>query len=379
MDNLHLARVEVATHPGHRGRGYASAMLDHLTAVAVAQGRNTLNADAVWAYDGPADGAGTPNADFLTRRGFAFSLGDVKRVLELPVDEGLLARLADEVAPHHPGYTLRDFAGPVPEDIIDAFGDLVGSLITEAPMGDLDFEPEVFDATRIRADEKVFEASGRTKYTTVAVAPDGSLAAYSELVVPTYDPEHVYQWGTLVRPEHRGHRLGMATKVHNLRCFQAAESGRTRLFTYNAEVNTHMIGVNDAMGFRPVQRLGEFQKKLDGDQDAGSTGAEVGLEQLGEDLGQPGLEGLGAGVHEQAVDRELQVGAGDPVGAVVLERLAADEDLLAGEVGPDHLERAEGPSARDPRGVGPELLGPAAGDHLPHLRAGERRGGQVPR
>ena len=150
----------------------------------------------------------------------------------------------------------------MPEDIIDAFGDLVGSLITEAPMGDLDFEPEVFDATRIRADEKVFEASGRTKYTTVAVAPDGSLVAYSELVVPTYDPEHVYQWGTLVRPEHRGHRLGMATKVHNLRRFQAAESGRTRLFTYNAEVNTHMIGVNDAMGFRPVQRLGEFQKKL---------------------------------------------------------------------------------------------------------------------
>ena len=269
MDNLHIARVEVATHPGHRGRGYASAMLDHLTAVAVAQGRNTLTADAVWAYDGPADGAGTPNADFLTRRGFAFSLGDVKRVLELPVDQGLLARLADEVAPHHPGYTLRDFAGPVPEDIIDAFGNLVGSLITEAPMGDLDFEPEVFDATRIRADEKVFEASGRTKYTTVAVAPDGSLAAYSELVVPTYDPEHVYQWGTLVRPEHRGHRLGMATKVHNLGCFQEAESGRSRLFTYNAEVNTHMIGVNDAMGFRPVQRLGEFQKKLDGGQEPG--------------------------------------------------------------------------------------------------------------
>jgi GNAT superfamily N-acetyltransferase len=262
MDNLHIARVEVATHPGHRRRGYASALLDHLTAVAVAHGRNTLNADAAWAYDAPADGVGTPNADFLTRRGFAFSLGDVKRALELPVDDALLARLADEAAPHHAGYPLRHFVGPVPEDIIDAFGSLVGSLISEAPMGDLDFEPEVFEATRIRADEKVLEASGRTKYTTVAIAPDGAVVAYSELVVPTYDLQHVYQWGTLVRPEHRGHRLGMATKVHNLRRFQQAESGRARLFTYNAEVNTHMIGVNDALGFRPVQRLGEFQKKL---------------------------------------------------------------------------------------------------------------------
>jgi hypothetical protein len=36
-----------------------------------------------------------------------------------------------------------------------------------------------------------------------------------------------------------------------------------RLTTYNAEVNSHMVGVNEAMGFRPVARLGDFQKKLD--------------------------------------------------------------------------------------------------------------------
>jgi GNAT superfamily N-acetyltransferase len=262
MDNRHLARVEVATHPDHRGRGYASALLEHLTAVAVSHGRSTLNADAAWSVNGRPDGVGTPNADFLTRHGFSFSLGDVKRALDLPVDAALLERLAAEAATRHPGYRLRDFVGPVPEDLLGEFGALIGSLITEAPMGDLDFEPEVFDAARIRADEEVFAASGRTKYTTVAVAPDGALAAYSELAVPSYDPEHVYQWGTLVRPAHRGRRLGLATNVHNLRRFQAAESGRSLLFTYNAEVNTHMVAVNEAMGFRPVQRLGEFQKRL---------------------------------------------------------------------------------------------------------------------
>ena len=82
MDNLHIARVEVATHPEHRGRGLRLRDARPPHRRGVAQGRNTLNADAVWAYDGPADGAGTPNADFLTRRGFAFSLGDVKRVLD---------------------------------------------------------------------------------------------------------------------------------------------------------------------------------------------------------------------------------------------------------------------------------------------------------
>jgi GNAT superfamily N-acetyltransferase len=262
MDNLHLALVDITTHPDHRRRGHGGAMLDHLTALARAEGRDTLSAEAVWAHDDPADGAGTPHADFLTRRGFVFSLGDVKRVLDLPVDDAALERLAADTAPHHRDYALRHFAGPVPDDLVDVFGDLVGSLTTQAPMGALDLEPEVFDAARIRADEKVFAASGRTKYTTVASAPDGTLAAYSELVVPTYDPDNVYQWGTLVRPEHRGHRLGLATKVHNLRRLQEAVPGRVRINTWNAEVNAHMIAVNQTLGFRPVQRMGEFQKKL---------------------------------------------------------------------------------------------------------------------
>ncbi|MGN6132644.1 MAG: GNAT family N-acetyltransferase, partial [Nocardioidaceae bacterium] len=139
----------------------------------------------------------------------------------------------------------------------------VGSLISEAPMGEMDFEPEVFDATRIRADEKVFEASGRTKYTTVAVAPDGDVVAYSELVVPAHDPGRVYQWGTLVLPAHRGHRLGLATKVANLLWLQEEYPAGRLLVTFNAEVNAPMVAVNEAMGFRPVERLVELQRQLD--------------------------------------------------------------------------------------------------------------------
>jgi GNAT superfamily N-acetyltransferase len=262
MDNLDTANLEVATPPALRRRGHGTAMLEHLTALAARRGRRTLLAEASWDYHAPADGAGTPNADFLTAHGFAFSLGDVKRALDLPVDEALLDRLEAESAPFHAEYTLRHFVGPVPDDIIDRFGLLIGSLVSEAPMGDLDIEDEVYDATRIRADEKIFEASGRTKYTTVACAPDGELVAYTDLALPSYDPGHAYQWGTLVRPEHRGHRLGMAVKVRNLREFQAAQPGPRLLYTYNAEVNEHMIAVNDALGFYPVGRLGEFQKRL---------------------------------------------------------------------------------------------------------------------
>ena len=262
-DNLKQAWLDVATSPALRNRGFGSAMLEHLTTTAATEhGRSIFSTGAAYPYDAPTDGSGQPNVEFLVHRGFAFGLGDVQRALDLPVDSALLQRLVDEAAPHHGDYEIRQFRGPVPGDIIDSFGDLIGSLMTEAPQGEMEIEREIFDPERIRADELVFKESGRTKYTTVAIAKDGTVAAYSELVVPRFDPGRVYQWGTLALREHRGHRLGQATKARNLLWLQEERPDLKVLTTYNAEVNAHMIAVNDAMGFRPVERLGEFQRKL---------------------------------------------------------------------------------------------------------------------
>ena len=261
-ENLHVAWGNAWTHPEHRRRGHGSTMLEHLLEVARDRGRSTFSTEAFVPFDSPVDGAGHPDADFLLRRGFTLDISNVVRVLDLPVDEPQVQRLADEAAPHHRDYTLRQFRGRIPDDIVVPFGELVGSLMVEAPSGEVAKEHEVMDVDRIRADEAVFEASGRTKYTTVAVAADGELAAYSELVVPKHDPGHVFQWGTLVAPAHRGHRLGMATKAHNLLRLVREEPERTALVTTNAEVNKHMIGVNAALGFRPVERLVEFHTAL---------------------------------------------------------------------------------------------------------------------
>jgi GNAT superfamily N-acetyltransferase/RimJ/RimL family protein N-acetyltransferase len=260
-DNLQLAHIELDTRPDQRNRGHGSAMLAHLEAVAREHDRSVLVTETATPYDGPPDGAGHPNVRFLVRRGFTFALGDVMRVLDLPTDQALLRRLADEAAAHHQGYQLQQFRDRVPDDLVESFGRLIGRLNTEAPQGELAIEEEVFDEARIRADEEVFRASGRTKYTTVAVR-DGEVAAYSDLVVPAHDPTRVYQWGTLAAKEHRGHRLGLATKARNLLWLQQELPRKALLVTFNAEVNAHMIAVNEALGFRPVERLGEFQKQL---------------------------------------------------------------------------------------------------------------------
>ena len=77
-----------------------------------------------------------------------------------------------------------------------------------------------------------------------------------------HEPGKAYQWGTLVRRDARGHRLGLAVKVANQRLLQRERPDLRVLTTYNAEVNHHMVAVNERLGFVPVARLGEFQKRL---------------------------------------------------------------------------------------------------------------------
>ncbi len=102
---------------------------------------------------------------------------------------------------------------------------------------------------------------GRTSFGTVALASDGRIAAYTQLVV-SGDDGNAYQWGTLVRREDRDHRLGLRVKVENLRMLQRRSPGTPRIYTYNAASNAHMLAVNTRLGFRPSGRLGELQKKV---------------------------------------------------------------------------------------------------------------------
>lgn len=262
LDNTDHAGIGAWTHPDHRGRGYGSAMLARLEQLSRHEGRTVLDAEACYPYDAPPDGGGHPYADFLVRRGYRYGIGDVNRRLDLPVSDELLAELAAKAAPHHAAYTLKSFVGPVPDDLAVAYAALSASLITEAPLGELEREPENPDVSVLRANEETLARQGRTKYTTVATADDGELAGFTDLIMSEHDPGRVFQWGTLVPRAHRGHRLGLALKVANLGFLQALRPDARLVTTYNAEVNRHMIGVNERLGFRPVERLGEFQKRL---------------------------------------------------------------------------------------------------------------------
>jgi GNAT superfamily N-acetyltransferase len=262
VDNTDLANVLVCCTPAERGHGYAAAMLAHVEEQARARGRDRLVSEVAWPYAGGADGAGSADLAWAGRQGFELALVDVQRRLAIPVPVDRLDALAAEAASHHEGYEVRSFSGQVPDDLVEGWAALSAMLMTEAPMGEIDREQETADVGAIRAEEALLERQGRVRLGTAALSPDGELVAYTDIVVTVHESERAYQWGTLVRTDHRGHRLGLAVKVANVRLLQETQPQLTTVVTYNADVNAPMVAVNARLGFRPVQWMGELQKKI---------------------------------------------------------------------------------------------------------------------
>lgn len=260
LDNLKSAWIQIGTPPQHGRRGYATRLLAHQEEQARAHGRSIFGSETAWPYD--SDGTGLAGAEFCRKHGYALGQVSVQRLLDLTAGPERYAALAAEAAPHHAAYSLRSWAGDAPDELVASLAALAATITTEAPAGELELEELTADVDVFREQEAALRAQGRTRYTTVALDGAGEVVAYSDLIAPIHDPGVAYQWGTMVAPAHRGHRLGLAVKATNLVALMAGDTSRTRVVTYNAESNGPMVAVNELLGFVPVEKLGELQKKV---------------------------------------------------------------------------------------------------------------------
>jgi GNAT superfamily N-acetyltransferase len=262
LDNLESAYLETSVHPDHQGRGHGTALAVHVEEFAVAAGRRLLTCEVRWRGDQGPDGEGSPGAALARSRGFKLGLTDVQRRLEHRIPDDVLDALAAEAAPHHTGYRLDSFIGPMKDEYVESWLALANTLMVEAPTGDIEREAERTDLATLREQEANIEKQGRTLFTTVALDDAGDVVAFTTIAHGVHDSSGAFQWGTQVHRDHRGHRLGLAVKVANHRLFQAERPDVERVSTYNAESNVHMIAVNERLGFQPVSRMGEFQKRV---------------------------------------------------------------------------------------------------------------------
>jgi len=256
-DNTHVASVFVAVSPAHRRRGVGTALLDVATAAASEHARTTIQS-----FVDEPHGEVAPGVEFLRKHGFAPALAEVRRDLTLPADEARLAVLELAARSQASAYSLVTWHTAVPEALLADRAALYASISTDAPPGDLDVRAEVWDGARVRASEEQARAMGRHLWATGAVDAAERLVGVTELTVTDDQPDHLWQWDTVVLPAHRGHALGTLLKIANLRYAVEQWPSARLVTTYNAADNAHMIRVNEALGFVPVQSASQWQRSL---------------------------------------------------------------------------------------------------------------------
>ncbi|HET9420748.1 MAG TPA: GNAT family N-acetyltransferase [Nocardioides sp.] len=259
LDNTDKAYVEVRVDPAHQGKGHGRQMLEHLMAIAEDDGRTQILAETKV----PIDEVEThPNSRFLKANGFIHANVELVRYLMLPVEDADIQTWVDSAAEKHAGgYRIETFDLDIPAELVPSLCVLMGQLAVDAPSGEVDFEEEVITPERYAEHQAMIKAMGRTVLETLAIAPDGTVAAQSTLSIPLDDSGDVWQWGTFVHREHRGRRLGLATKAANLRALQTQFPGTKRIVTQNAETNAYMVSINELMGFGLVEASAEFVRR----------------------------------------------------------------------------------------------------------------------
>ena len=276
-EDVHMAKMMLEIHPDARGRGFGAAAYEVRERAVREAGRSEIRAWVVHReVDGPRipspTGVGDipaldPAAQMLLRRGF--ELGQVERmsVLELggQHDAALEALRSESREAAGGDYRYVSWAYPTPDEYVDGYAKLKARMSTDAPQGDLAEDEQQWDAKRVR-DELEGTAIARGDVVLVGAiqhVPSGELVAFTELQRLADGTKRADQEDTLVLKEHRGNRLGMLVKAENLLAWRQLSPDTERVYTYNAEENRPMLGVNEALGFRPFVSEGAWRKVLD--------------------------------------------------------------------------------------------------------------------
>ncbi|GAA3058052.1 GNAT family N-acetyltransferase [Kitasatospora albolonga] len=246
----HLAELDLRVHPAERRKGIGSRLLDGAVATARDEGRRRVVARAE---------AGSPGDHFLAARGFCTVL--TFRYTRLALAEVDPAVLAGIVERPHPGYRLTSWRGTVPDDLAETFA-ASRRAMDDMPMDEADHSPVTWDVDRVRAAAKAVEQRGDHLHTVVAVdTSDGSIAGFTELVVPGNGSGDAQHYGTGVLPEHRGHGLARWMKAESIRKAREDHPDLGGLLTDTADGNAPMRRINDALGYVPTHT--EHQRQLD--------------------------------------------------------------------------------------------------------------------
>ncbi|MCX4748166.1 GNAT family N-acetyltransferase [Kitasatospora sp. NBC_01287] len=240
--NSGIVNVEVQVHPELRRRGVGTALLRAVLPAVLETRRDTvlgffMNPDS-------------PAARWAGGLGFEVTQSMVLQVLPIASTP---AQLWDVPVPT--GYRLEQWTGVTPEPLIDSYA-VARQAIEDAPLGRTSYLPTPWTPARIRETDRELAAAGTEQLVVVAIE-DATDQVVGVHVI--HRPPHRRELGliqdTSVPAAHRGHGLGLAMKAAMMRRLTDERPEMERILTTTATTNTHMIGINEALGYHAARTV----------------------------------------------------------------------------------------------------------------------------
>ncbi|HEY0474198.1 MAG TPA: GNAT family N-acetyltransferase [Kribbella sp.] len=252
QDNPDSVDVEIDVPPAHRRRGIATALWGWARSHAASVRRTIFQCEL--AVPAGFTTETWPGSLFAAKLGFSVEHVEDHLVVPLPWVGSV------QVEPLQ-GYELISWAGPSPEEHLQAFADLRTAMDQDVPTGGMTRENTPWDVDKLRTQEERVDQT-YLSVLTMARTTDGRPAGYTVIYLPRTDPENAQQLDTLVLRDHRGHNLGAHLKLANLEQLGKHQGERKWLHTWTARSNTAMQKVNARFGFRAVEENVECELKV---------------------------------------------------------------------------------------------------------------------
>ncbi len=249
--NRDRCEIEVEVSPRHRRRGIGVALARELLDVVARDGRRLT---AGWGpVSDQADG-------FWSRLGAVLRFQEHANRLDVAsVDPALMERWIDERRQRAGDLELVEWVGRCPDERLDAYTAMKVAM-NDAPIGDLDYEPDALSREQVRSIEQSRIDKGREHWAIIVVDPaTGEAVAHTEVQVNAYRPAVSIQNDTVVVPAYRGRRIGRWIKAEMWQRLREHRPEVDILTTYNAGDNEYMLAINHAMGYRYIASYGGWQ------------------------------------------------------------------------------------------------------------------------
>jgi GNAT superfamily N-acetyltransferase len=257
-DAPHIMSGFMAIQPEARRKGLGALLLRAVEQRTVDLGRS-IAIMRHWFSDSALEAS--PGAAFATRHGYELGLHLGARAHDIPLNPHDLRR-AKEALQLDSNYDIVLWHDACPDEIIDGVAALRETFLQEAPSGNLPPIHQRYDRARIRDEEQMHRVIGDACVGAGAVHKKSvELVGYTIIHIPEVDAE-CYQGVTLVRPDHRGHGLGLRLKLANIARLEELHPTAKRVVTMNASDNVAMIALNDVLGMKRIDQSADWVKTL---------------------------------------------------------------------------------------------------------------------